>query len=909
MFFSTISLNASAGLVAKNQIRSFAAKFACSNPNLQWQFDNLTTLFDQNEWMANRSSRAKSSFIFKAADLGGNGEWLYRGVTNQQFNESQILALIFNDEVAVSESRWFSGHMFSSAHVPDGQYVAQREQFRNLTANVKRAAFRSAYLNIKDKIAELLARPAHGGNAYSEHVRIGSSFNGTPQSIQFLTPHLDYAESYGEFVLHIHEVIQRGIDVERYNYHNPEWSYRIGSIYRADRDEYEVPSHIPGWDVQMIKVRNGTGWHRGSYGPPIYYYTKLFEPENPCNVTGVRVDAPSAEGGDDQRRPVGVIVMCPTLEKCPSDWNGALGANEARLKTVVEATKIDEFPLAFLPIEKYVLKQRSDLWLLGQPLSVVKIYAAHVSKENIDNPLFWGKIFAANAWNEPKDGLEIFNTLSASTREIIISKLSKKEVSKSQYLDVRNLQDYLAWIEALGWIRTPELLVAFEHALTNWKVREPLYEGLTTVSKAKPSLKILSDNISAIKVGLDRSSDPRKLKPSAALKALSLEPLENSKLWSTGRPTILALEILARGIQTEPEILKNLWASTNIHNLSETDRLLWLEELFSHLQNNEAAFNISSPFELWANIGAQIPTDLRGHLFGVVLDWAMHTGRFSAVMIAKKMGAYGLPKEREIDVLRNIWQLSKLEDAAPAGIPGWEKSNSYWLFTRGLEELILKPQIISINANAEITADEKEKQLENLRLVHAVFATEAMNPVQPFLGFAGLSQLVMLLKQPSLYLWPLDRDKKITIKLGTDSNGQIQTYTAKQYKSILSQSLSFFLLSNVYTISMNDKQSDLRAQANETLKHLIRGYIDYALGSFSDDLKSPFLRRLIRERKEWNSLDDTAGLLTFLSTLESDPDRAQKLRVLGIQVSAYIPGTSSENPWKDYTMLWKDILK
>ena len=198
--------------VSSTDIQPFASNFSCSKPDLQWQFDHLPTLFDQNMVAASRG-RGNRSFVFKAEDLvRGEGDWLYRGVTNRQFNESQILGLIFNNTTTVSESRWFSGAMFNHAQIAEnGDFVTQRANYQNLPYDKRWKAFKHAMNKTDSDISSLLNSSSSFLSGFDEHVRVGSTYNATPQAIQFLTPTKGYAEGYGEFVLHIKEVVNRKI--------------------------------------------------------------------------------------------------------------------------------------------------------------------------------------------------------------------------------------------------------------------------------------------------------------------------------------------------------------------------------------------------------------------------------------------------------------------------------------------------------------------------------------------------------------------------------------------------------------------------------------------------------------------------------------------------------------------------
>lgn len=943
-----ITPNAEARVLNSSELKPFAKQFSCKNPKLQWQFDNLTTLWDENEKMAAQSGH-RTSFITDASGVGGNSDWLYRGVTNQQFNESQILALIFNDEVSVSESRWFSGKMFEKAAVADGQYVARRDAFRSLPEDHRWDAFKQAYLHVHSTIESLLSKSSGSGNGFSAHILIGGGYNGTPQAIQFLTPHLEYAEGYGEFVLYIRESVKRGVDVERYNYHYPGLNYQIGSIYAMDRNEYLVPSHIPSWDIQSIKVRNGTGWHQRNYGPPIYYYTKLHEPENPCNVLGIRVDAPASSGADSARTPLGVILKCPKSADCVSKWGTGL-ASEARLRAVIESTKVDDQKLAFLPMAEFSKLQGDSKWLKDQPLNAVIPIFSFLPKELLKDTDFWKTVFVNHSLSDPESANALFEKLPAETRtgvrsavsELLLDLFNRKKIG----FQAATVKPFLLWIGLLDLQNHPLILQSYKLALRDWAPREALFSAAQTSGKPDFVIEITKE-----KNRLDRETDPRLLKPSVAIKLLASKP---GTLWKKQgdqwRPTDLNLEIMSKGIAQEPEFSAEIWNLTSapmafteaskkavaankkskakksaknessedengleiidvksLKKLSDTDRIQWVQESIRLLMINDAQLAVEDPFQIWKDMSLNLPADLRDHVLGMIIEWAISSGRFSAINITRKLGEIGLPKDREIDTLRSVWQLSKAEPATPPPTAkNWIRTNSFALFADAFVDLILKPQIKRITQEKvanHLTEAQAAERIKQLRLALVDLSVESLRPPTPFLGYAALTHLRQLYPDKGFLFWPIEDPVKYTL------DGMDQEFPAIQYKSVLSESLSFYLISSIYFVGKKSKDEAVQNRVYESLKALIPGFIDYAIHGFSTDLNDPFIVRLLGERFAWNRHENTAGLMIFLAEFAETPEKAAILKAMSKKLNTLFPTMKMENPWIKHMVPWKAILK
>ncbi len=656
------------GVISRESLRPFASAFHCSNPVLDFQFKNTPTLYSENQRMRAASDMEPENFVFQASDVGGEGDWLYRGVTNRQFNESQILAVIFNDEVAVSESRWFSDFMFKKTGVSQDTHVETRAKFRNLPHDVKVDAFKEALTTVKSKILRLISSGNASENGFTPHLTIGNDLNGTPQAIQFLTPHKEYAEMYGEFVLHVRETVRRGVDVERWNYHNG--GYRIGEIYSHDADEYLVPSHIPGWDVQVVKVRTGTGWHQvEKYGDPIYYFTKIHEPKNPCNVSAISVDVPSSDGEDAHRTPVGYLLKCSTGD-CSSDWasaTGRIGSSAlARLKGVVSSTKIDGKPIFFQSIENSLnfldpmqrislysklpqtLKNRKEYWeeqayLLGfrSPdvafsfMDKIKGDYARFARRLIGAPrdrleevepsefIAWVKLLAATSWNakmKPEDFRPIIHT--------VLSLPAYASYQPSYTLGL-----------SLEWM-----------ALLNGEMKRQAPMGVNWF--ANPDMSDLKGQSFRIQPAATTVSNPTR---------------KNTTVAQTGPSGAALKEIyVSRG---EEALIREL-SSSALSAQAKREAVVRLMKAFS---DGGAGSQPKAPLALWNRIQAiaGFPKDAVGvkdHFIDAAIAGIQGSGA-NFDQVCRDVVQAKLPKEREGDTARALWSKAKILASAKPALP------------------------------------------------------------------------------------------------------------------------------------------------------------------------------------------------------------------------------------------------
>lgn len=878
---SFLVFSAQSKTINRSMLRPFAKSFNCKNPNLQWQFDNLITTFEENTKAGNR----KKIKTF-AKDVGGNKDWLYRGVTNRQFNESQILGLIFNDTTTVSESRWFSGDMFSHAHIAKTEnFVTQRANYQNLEFSKRWDAFKHAFEKTKKTIENLVDNKSSGGiSDFDEHIRVGSSFNGTPQAIQFLTPHIAYAEGYGEYVLHIKETIQRGIDVERYNYHHPNWSYKIGSIYSMDRDEYMVPSHIPQWDVQIIKVRNGTGWHKRDYGAPIYYYTKIYEKNNPCNVIGVRVDAPDSRGVDKNRIPVGMLLKCEKGKKCHSSWDNAVGkANQDRLKAVVESTKIDDRGIYYVP---YALYQSGDKkFLEAQSLATILSFYPHLKKNIINDLSFWKKIILGNYKSDPQSAIKLtkknklINTFISEWRRDALKFINNSKFKPAKK-DLDTVMDFALFLKLL-----PSKKI--ENAVLSYVKNPGDRLGLVTmVNQRSNEHQFFKDLAKKLRQELVKLDD---LSPT-----LEVTILQTS--FNESNPALI--QAVAKGLSKEAGFATQYWT---IVDGDDNFKYTLLEDALKYIMT-DPNFELVDSFQTFQELDPYLKNVAgRENILGLCIDYAIGSYKMPAFTLAEKVGTLELPKDREIDTIRSLWGYAKNEIHSLGDTP----TNKYKFVASSLRYSIAN----SVHARADMTEEDRARHTRAFNQ----FYWEFVSPPAPVLSFAALNSFRKITgKDDLIFIWPTE--DKVKVKISETEEYEVDRV---HLEAILGQSLSGYYLWQIK--SAYDYETDVvrKKSIRETIKTVISKYREYILNGLEDDLKDEKFTELIQSQFKMNDFEDLSSVIFFVAHTTSNSVEKNKILTISNNVKKMFKGMTGKmlplvqdpNDKRKVSQEWLNILK
>lgn len=862
--FLSLARAESMRVVRRQEVLDFARNFSCSNPMLNWQFQNLLSVHDENSKAANkRAVNERKDFVFHD---GTTEQWLYRGVTNRQFNESQILRVIFNDSTSVSESRWLTEQLFGNAAA---QVVAARDQFQTLSQKEREEKFKRSILNIGNRIQSLVDQPGGALNGFTEHARVGSSFNGTPQAIQFLTPHKRFAEMYGEFVLHVREVVRRGIDVERYNYHLPSLGYRIGTIYSHDVDEYLVPSHIPSWDIQVIKVRDGSGWHLGNYGAPLYYYTKLYKDQNPCETYAVRVDIlKSGAVGDSQRVPAGIILRCPK-ESCESRWDGSI-PNEERLKQVVKNVKVDGRPLFFLPYKVYQASN-PEVIKSSSLATLVDLYPV-MSDEMKNNTKLWEQIYLNGLESDYGSALEL-NRLVASLRTSAIQGsarqiLMKGVAARNFSLKNREVVGWLKLVNELGLLGSAEFKNTVLKLILSTSTRALIVTSLSSMSATNSQAAELS------RLVYQKMSTMKNLTPIEEV-TLAVKQKAGGRL----QPSVF--EAAAKGLDTEPGFALQVWKDL----ANEVDAR---DELFSgaleFVGNNPQRFVRVDGAMLWQQLSAEVmasPRDVKANMIGLILDLDFSLKKKSPLELGAQIGSMGLPQGREVDTIRSWWSYARSWTA-----PDF---NAYQFYSSGIRNLGFDRIAYPIE-KSDITEAHKEAALKPLREHFVQFFAESVSPPEPILGFSALYTITVLNKRPEIMLIS-DRDE---VNIGTADR---PIKLASQFPNgILKKCFSAFylqVLRRQITAEKDDRKRDLLIH---NLGLVIQGYKDYAYNELINDTQTADRAKLLQERFAWNKHDNTVGLAKFLVEMTSDSSKRSKLQDVVQALQRKFPQMPNEIP-------------
>lgn len=851
--------------VRRNEVQDFARNFSCSNPMLNWQFQNLISLYDENAKAANkRAAGERKDFIFHD---GTAEQWLYRGVTNRQFNESQILRVIFNDSTSVSESRWLTEQLFGNAAA---QVVAARDEFQTLSQKEREEKFKRSILNIGHRIQSLVDQSGGALNGFTEHARVGSTYNSTPQAIQFLTPHKRFAEMYGEFVLHVREVVRRGIDVERYNYHLPSLGYRIGSIYSHDVDEYLVPSHIPSWDIQVIKVRDGSGWHLGNYGPPLYYYTKLYKDHNPCETYAVRVDVLRAgASGDSQRVPAGIILRC-TKESCESRWDGSI-PNEERLKQVVRNVKVDGRPLFFLPYKVYQASN-PEVIKSSSLATLVDLYPV-MQDEMKANSKLWEQVYLNGLESDYGSALELSKlipalrtpAIQASARQI----LTKAVTARNFSLENREVVGWLKLSGNLGLLSTAEFKNTVLRLILSASTRALIVTNLNGMSAANPQAAELS------KLVYQKMATMKDLTPIEEV-TLAVKQRAGGRL----QPSVF--EAAAKGLDTDPSFAPQVWK--DLANEREARNELFGGAL-EVVSNNPQRFARVDGATLWQQLGSEVvnsPRDVKANMIGLILDLDFSLKKKSPLELGAQIGSMGLPQGREVDTIRSWWSYARSWTAP--------EFNAYQFYSSGIRNLGYDRIAYPIEKSDTMTEAQKEAVLKPLREHFVQFFAESVSPPEPILGFSALYMISVLNKKPEVMLIS-DRDE---VNIGTNDH---PIKVASQFPNgILKKCFSAFylqVLRRQITAEKDDRKRDLLIR---NLGVVIQGYKDYAYNELIDDLQTADRAKLLQERFNWNKHDNTVGLAKFLVGMTSDSDKRDKLQGVVHALQRKFPQMPNEIP-------------
>ncbi len=852
--------------VRKDELKPFASRFSCSDPFLQRMFDRLITLRDENGKALRKSHPdERLPLIIGADDRTGKGGWLYRGVTNTQFSENQVLKLIFNDRASTSESRWLTDKMFKTkveglnSKSEDQRtktaksLVRKRADFQSLPIEEQCQILEASTGQVRKSIESLLSTVNDQTelNAFEEHVNQANEYNSTPVAIQFLTPHKEFAEKYGEFVLHIRETVPRGIDVQRYNWHL--YGRPLKDIYKYDVDEYMVPSHIPPWDVQIVKVRPGTGWLKEDYGPPIYYFSKITEELNPCNVEAIRVDKPDPSGIDSRRSPVGLILQC-TQDPCESHWDHQLSqAAKARLKKVIETTTVNGNKLRYVPYAEY-RKDHPEIIRNESLTSIEKFFKDGVSDKIKSDSAFWREVLLAQYPDHFSASVRLAHLTQLSTDPKFVEEWKQNFIqfihSKDFALDKNNAAGLLELCTLLDMGGSSEILSLLIKSLESPSHRPAIVSAVELASKKDPKLATLFKEIKS------KFLSYKQITPLKEIEILQSETFESA---SVNLP-----EVVARGLSREPT--QRLW---KVLKGNESNKRESIESALLYISRHPGQFPDLNSFDLWRRLAPLLENSPgRENILGLCISIAGLQGKLSGLQIMEEVSKLELPKEREVDTIRSIWGRIKSTPSV----------NAYEVYSNALVE-----RFYDKLANARETQKELKKSFIQ-------FFGESINPPQQIIGFAALNNIRKITKDDRILLLP--EGDSISI----DIDGKPIQIDGDSVKSILEGSISTYYLNWLKDKLKQEKDPSRQEAVKKTLKGVLDAYEDYALGSLVEDMKDPQRSNLIRQRFKWNRNEDVAGLVLMLAEIADDDKKKRALRKVSEEIRVIFPEMRAKLP-------------
>ena len=100
-------------------------------------------------------------------------------------------------------------------------------------------------------------------------------------------------------------------------------------------------------------------------------------------------------------------------------------------------------------------------------------------------------------------------------------------------------------------------------------------------------------------------------------------------------------------------------------------------------------------------------------------------GKRTAFELTLEVGRVGLPKDREVDTVRALFNLAKREDDRTVG----KKTLRFALLAEAFRRVILEPELKRLDA----------VQGQNLKDLFLSYYTEFISPPSPLLGFAALN--------------------------------------------------------------------------------------------------------------------------------------------------------------------------
>lgn len=853
IFFSILMLNsAQSRFVSPSEIRSFSKNFHCSNEKLQWQFDHLISLWDENE-KAKSVGNKSYKIVSEASDVGGDEDWLYRGVTNNQFNESQILSVLFNDTTSVSESRWLTKSIFEKASINDSTLlVRNRALFKEKKFDEKWDLFKSAYLEVSQNIETLLNK-----SQFDEHVKIGSSYNSTPQAINFLTPHYKYASGYGEYLVHVREVVKRGIDVERYN--AQKYNYSIGSIYSMDRDEYMVPSHIPSWDIQKIEVRNGSGWHQVNYGKLHYKFIKLYEPFNPCNVTGVRVD-------DSSNNPIGMLLVCKEKDpaRCVSNWNHIkLDIDSTdRLKSTVSETKIDGNPIYFTSFAS--LESATKEVVLSLTPLFIYTQKQELNSKLLSNTPLWKEYFENQMINDPKYSLLILELLKDKVE--ILEFLKKNEDFKHQ---LKSKLKSISFTDFEDFINLMDLLqVTFD---SSEDIKKLMIDFFDSPQTRMETLKIAQTYAST------------KLPLWVSIKNTMIEKLEKIKDLTPQEEFLADLSLyndlekdstlsrFANLIVNDKKVASNF---SSLLKLSLEKQLILLSNTFNKIILNSKQYPADSLMNFLINIGLNY-RNVKGYenALGIAIDYDLSQNKLSVLKMLDYLKDMGLPKDREVDVLRSLWTNIKYDPSASLG--------NY--LEKDLPEDLYEPLKKKILNDNTLTNEEKADKSDVLANSFRLFYLELITNSQPVVGMSVIKALDQYFDFDFLKTLSNLEVRKY------DINDQIISVSSAEVLTTIASSLSYSYFLDMIENHSNKKESIKRQQSKKNIENFVRITSDYIRNQLSSDLKNPYIKLLFKNRYIQNKNENILQFCALLETLSEEPSKKAQFKKVMNEIQIAIP--------------------
>jgi hypothetical protein len=839
----TLHPAANARLVQKSEIQSFASNFNCSDPLLQWQFDRLVTTFDENAAAKNYAQKKGYArpIIDTEGDLRGNSSpWQYRGVTNRQFNEEQILRMVFNDNTTVSESRWMTKDLFGSSD--GGDLPTQRRNFSQKPAAEKEQLFKAAYAKVQTAIDSQLSKRDGTLTEFTPHLQIsGSSYNGTPVAGQFLTPHVEYASLYGEFVLFVKEVVKRGVDLERYNYHYQIRGYSIGSIYQHDRDEYFVPSHIPAWDIQAVMVRHdNSGWHRGDYGNPAYFYTKLFADKNPCETYAVRVDVPK-RGDPDSRTAVGVILKCAPGATCESKWDKAVGAeNERVLRSVVNSAKVNGQSLYYLP---YKLYQLANPEVIAQTdlATLLRLFDNIPAKVRQDRQM-WEKVILGSYSRDLQSALELATKLGILDGELkkrMSADFAAKIASGAVVPKARQVGSLMKMLESLGLTAHPGIEAMFLLGINSPSTRLEVLSTLDAASKTHPELA---------KVAEACQERMAQLKNLTAEEQLILMLRSPEKFGSSEGP-----QLLASMMNQDSKIVSRAFAKLPGTDAEKIDTFV---QAISLVHAHPETYPNVDGQTVWRELQGRVnDRGARLNLKSACIDMYIAQKKKSPLLVAQKIAEMGLPEGREVDTIRSLWNLAKSSTANDA--------NPYQFFISGLRTQVYEKLLVVAKTPLE-KAD--------IQAAFVQFYGEFISPPEKGLGVASLIAIseIMDTNEPLFFQ---EKDLRFKFADGTDLR-----YSPEEVNSLLREGLSGYHLGLLNKLMTKSDDPALAARAKKMLGLLRVEYARYIGGNFKRDMAAADLMKVFEQRARSSRADNVLSIAQGLAKIEASAPNSTQIK-------------------------------